>query len=118
MRHEQALPRGPSSLEELDAELSTNGAAAGRELSFSAAERQLIAMAADALDRRVELAAEYDQIEDVADRIKLSREIRLQETAVQRFLSKVSTAAPREDSLRTIKARAAVNARWNRGNDL
>ena len=46
-------------LDELDAELAANGAAAGRSLGWSASERQIISMAADAIDRGVELAAAY-----------------------------------------------------------
>ncbi|MDT5048596.1 MAG: hypothetical protein QOG75_4489, partial [Mycobacterium sp.] len=42
-------------LDELDAELAANGAAAGRSLGWSASERQIISMAADAIDRGVEL---------------------------------------------------------------
>ena len=82
-------------LDELDAELAANGAAAGRSLGWSASERQNISMAADAIDRGV------------------SREIRLQEMATTRLLSKVSTAVPAPESLRSIKARNAVNKRWH-----
>ena len=66
-------------LDELDAELAANGAAAGRSLGWSASERQIISMAADAIDRGVELAAAYAEAVDVKDKIKVSREIRLQE---------------------------------------
>jgi hypothetical protein len=74
-------------------------------------------MAADAVDRRVDLAAAHADAGDVKDRIKLSRELRLQEMAVQRLLSKVSTAAPVPESLRSVKARRAVNRRWHPGAD-
>ena len=50
---------------------------------------------------------------DVKDKIKVSREIRLQEMATTRLLSKVSTAVPAPESLRSIKARNAVNKRWH-----
>ena len=101
-------------LDELDAELAANAARAGRTLSWSAAERAIIAMAADATDRRLELVAEYAGAGEVKDKIRLSREIRLQETAVMRLLSKISTTAPAPESLRTVKARAAARARWDR----
>ena len=94
-------------LDELDAELAANGAAAGRSLGWSASERQIISMAA------VELAAAYAEAVDVKDKIKVSREIRLQEMATTRLLSKVSTAVPAPESLRSIKARNAVNKRWH-----
>lgn len=104
-------------LDELDAELAANGAAAGRSLGWSASERQIISMAADAIDRGVELAAAYAEAVDVKDKIKdkikVSREIRLQEMATTRLLSKVSTAVPAPESLRSIKARNAVNKRWH-----
>ena len=105
-------------LGELDAELAANGAAAGRSLGWSASERQIISMAADAIDRGVELAAAYAEAVDVKDKIvkdkiKVSREIRLQEMATTRLLSKVSTAVPAPESLRSIKARNAVNKRWH-----
>jgi hypothetical protein len=60
-------------LDELDAELAANGAAAGRSLGWSASERQIISMAADAIDRGVELAAAYAEAVDVKDKIKVSR---------------------------------------------
>ena len=100
-------------LDELDAELAANGAAAGRSLGWSASERQIISMAADAIDRGVELAAAYAEAVDVKDKIKVSREIRLKEMATTRLLSKVSTAVPAPESLRSIKARNAVNKRWH-----
>jgi hypothetical protein len=81
-------------LDELDAELAANGAAAGRSLGRGASERQIISMAADAIDRGVELAAAYAEAVDVK-------------------LSKVSTAVPAPESLRSIKARNAVNKRWH-----
>ena len=49
----------------------------------------------------------------VKDKIKVSREIRLQEMATTRLLSKVSTAVPAPESLRSIKARNAVNKHWH-----
>ena len=64
----------------------------------------------DELD--AELAAAYAEAVDVKDKIKVSREIRLQEMATTRLLSKVSTAVPAPESLRSIKARNAVNKRW------
>src|ERR1700692_893394 len=100
-------------LDELDAELAANGAAAGRSLGWSASERQIISMAADAIDRGMELAAAYAEAVDVKNKIKVSREIRLQEMATTRLLSKVSTAVPAPESLRSIKARNAVNKRWH-----
>ena len=61
----------------------------------------------------VELAAAYAEAVDVKDKIKVSTKIRLQEMATTRLLSKVSTAVPAPESLRSIKARNAVNKRWH-----
>ena len=102
-------------LDELDAELAANAARAGRTLSWSAAERQILAMLADAVDRRVELGAAYDQAGDVDDKIELSRELRLTEALTVRLLSRISTDAPAAESLRSVKARRAANARWHPG---
>jgi hypothetical protein len=105
-------PEGQRLIDELDAELAASAAQAGRTLSWSAAERQIIAMAADATDRRQDLAADYVKAGDVKD--KISRELRLMENAVARLLSKISTAAPAPETLRSVKARRAANARWHR----
>ena len=98
----------------MDAELSASAAAAGRSLGWSASERTILSLAADALDRRAQLAAAYHIADDIKEQVKLSREIRLQDMAVQRLLSKVSTAAPREETLTSVKARNAINTRWAR----
>ena len=68
---------GQRLIDELDAELAASAAAAGRTLSWSVAERAVIAMTADATDRRADLAAAYDAVDEVGDRIKLSPEMRL-----------------------------------------
>jgi hypothetical protein len=108
---------GQRLIDELDAELAASAAQAGRTLSWSAAERAIIAMAADATDRRQDLAAAYESAGDVKDRIKIGRELRLMENAVARLLAKISTAAPAPETLRSIKARRAANARWHPGAD-
>ncbi|MDT5356881.1 MAG: hypothetical protein QOJ56_5413 [Mycobacterium sp.] len=108
-------PEGQRLIDELDAELAASAAQAGRTLSWSAAERAIIAMAADAVDRRVDLAASYESAGDVKDRIKIGRELRLMENATARLLAKISTAAPVPETLRSVKARRAANARWRPG---
>lgn len=107
-------PEGQRLIDELDAELAASAAAAGRTLSWSAAERQIIGMAADATDRRADLAAAYTKADDVKDRIKIGRELRLMENATARLLAKISTAAPKAETLTSVKARRAANARWHR----
>ena len=107
-------PAGQRLIAELDAELAASAARAGRRHSFSTAERHTIALAADALDRRAHLAAAYDATGDTKERIKLAREIRLTDMAVQRLLLKISTEAPKVETLVSVKARKAANARWHK----
>jgi hypothetical protein len=103
-------------LDEFDAELAAAAASAGRSLGWSAAERATLSMIADSIDRRVELAAAYnDTGGDVKEKIKLSREIRLQEGATARLLKLISTDVPQPESLVSIKNRRAANARWHPG---
>jgi succinylarginine dihydrolase len=105
-------------LDEFDAELQASAAQAGRSLGWSAAERATLAMIADSIDRRVELAAAYnDTGGDVKEKIKLSREIRLQEGATARLLKLISTDVPQPESLVSIKNRRAANARWHPNGD-
>jgi hypothetical protein len=105
---------GQRLIDELDAELTASARRAGRSLHWSATERHVIAMAADATDRRVQLAAAYTGAGDVKEQIRLSRELRLQEAATARLLGKISTDAPAPECLRTVKARKAARARWDR----
>jgi hypothetical protein len=102
-------------LKELDAELAENGARAGTTLAWSAAERQIITLILDAVDRRTDLAAELGGTADVRMRIRLSSEIRLTDGTIERLMRKITTAAPApaNESLRTIKARRAANVRWS-----
>ena len=66
-------------------------------------------------DRRADLAAAYTKADDVKDRIKIGRELRRMENATARLLAKiVSTAAPKAETLTSVKARRAANARWHR----
>jgi hypothetical protein len=106
-------PAGQRLIDELDVELAASAASAGRTLSWSAAERAIIAMAADATDRRLDLAAAYESAGDVKDKIKIGRELRLMDNATARLLAKISTAAPAPESLRSVKARRAANTRWH-----
>ena len=69
----------------VDAELADAAKRAGRELVWSAAEQQVLSMIGDAVDRKVELSAEYAQCEggSVAQ-VRLATEIRLTEQAIGR----------------------------------
>jgi hypothetical protein len=66
----------------LDADLAEAAKAAGRELVWSAAERDIIGMIGAAVDRRVELSANYEACESTATRLKIATELRLTEQAI------------------------------------
>jgi hypothetical protein len=98
----------------LDAELAAAGKATGRDLVWSAAERDVIGMIAAQIDRRVELSAAYEACESVATRLKIASEIRLLEGAISRLYRQVSTDIPAPMSVTSLKAQRAVRARWDR----
>lgn len=103
-------------MRELDAELAQNSQAAGQTLEWSAAERTVLQCIAAHVDRREELQAAYDSAEpdQVRTRIALATEIRLTESSVERMLRRVKTEAPQPLSITSLKARKAVNSRWDR----
>jgi hypothetical protein len=102
-------------LAELDAELEQASEERGGEpLEFSAAERATMALIADAVDRRVDLYADYRQADDAKLRMKLSGELRLLEASIARLLKGIRTDLPPEPSRISQKAKNAVNARWER----
>lgn len=101
----------------LDGELASAAKATGRELVWSAQELDLIEMLGAAVDRRVELSAQYEQCRDRKDlgvRIKLAAELRLLEGSISRLHRQISTEVPQPRSITSIKASRAANARWDR----
>ncbi len=103
-------------MRDLDAELAANGQAAGEQLQWSAADRAVLQMISNHLDRRDELQAAYDSCtpDQVRTRIALATEIRLIESGVGRLLRQVRTDVDPPESITSIKARKAVNSRWDR----
>jgi hypothetical protein len=81
---------------------------------WTAADRELLTMIADCIDRRVDLAEHYAKAVDVRSRVKLSAELRLLEASLARLLRQVQTDVPAPESQTTIKAQRAARARWDR----
>lgn len=98
----------------LDAELAASAKQAGRDLVWSAAERDIIAMIAAEVDRRVELTANYEACDNVATKLKIATELRLTEQAIARLYRQVSTDVPGPMSVTSMKAQRAARSRWDR----
>lgn len=108
-------PQAAKLAADLDNELAAAGMARGVELVWSPQERATIDLACRQLDRIVELQAAYDAADDEPKlRIKLSTEMRLLETSLGRLLRQIKTEVAGPESATTIKARRAVNTRWDR----
>jgi hypothetical protein len=97
-----------------DAELAEAGKAAARDLVWSAAEADVIAMIAAQVDRRVELSAQYAACENTNTKLKIATELRLTEQSITRLFRQVSTEVPQPMSVTSLKAQRAANSRWNR----
>jgi hypothetical protein len=61
-----------------------------------------------------DLDAAYAGASEPKVKAKLAVEIRLQDAALARLLKQVKTGVPQPESLTTLKARRAVNIRWER----
>lgn len=100
---------------ELDRQLAEAGAASGRSLSWTAQDKQVLALLASAIDRKNDLQADYASAADEPKtRIKLAAELRLCESHIERLLRRISTQVPQPMSRRSQKAQAAAFARWSR----
>lgn len=106
-------------LDALDAELAENsedrGLTGDEAMSWSAAERVVLDMVADAVDRKVDLFARYLGSCDDKVRVKLSTEVRLLEGSIAKLLRSVSTDLPEPRSNVSRKASHAARVRWSRG---
>jgi hypothetical protein len=98
----------------LDAELAAASEHRGQKLVWTAAESAVLDDIAFTVDRMVRLRRDWSRAEDPKLRIRLSAELRLLETSKARLLKQVTPDLPRPESMRTIRARRAVNARWRR----
>ena len=85
-------------LRELNAEPASASERAGTSLVWTAADRELLTLIGDTIDRRVDLAAHYANADDVKSRVKLSAELRLTEGSLTRLLRQVQTDVPTRES--------------------
>jgi hypothetical protein len=98
----------------LERELAEAGARQGHTLVWSAQETAVLAQIASLLDRKADLLEMYRSARAVKNKLKLSSELRLIESAVARLLREVRTDVGQPEGLRTVKARRAARARWDR----
>jgi hypothetical protein len=99
---------------ELNAELASVAAQTGQTLVWSTAESALIERAMCTVDRLQDLQADYADAGTPKQRLAISTEIRLCDGQLARLLKAVRVEAPKQESMTTIKARQAVNVRWQR----
>jgi len=66
-------------LRELDSELAAASERTGTNLVWTAADRELLSLIGDSIDRHADLAAHYANADEVKVRVKLSAEMRLLE---------------------------------------
>jgi hypothetical protein len=101
----------------LDAELASEAKRTGRALVWTAADREVLALIADTIDRKVDLAVLYEATPDISPRVKLSAELRLLEGSLARLLKQLKIDVPaapvREPShVKSARASRAAKARW------
>lgn len=99
---------------ELDKELRDAGLRSGQNLVWSAAEEAILGLICDEIDRKAVLLEVWEQATDPKVVCKLSAEARLLEQSIARLLKLIKTDLPSRDSNKTVRARRAANARWNR----
>jgi hypothetical protein len=107
-------PEAQRVLAGLDKELAEASARQGQTLVWSAQESAVLAQVASILDRKADLLEMYRVARAVKTKLKLSSELRLMESAVARLLREVRTDVGQPEGLRTVKARRAARARWDR----
>jgi hypothetical protein len=101
-------------LASLNDELAASPKSTGKDLVWSAQEREIIGMIGDAVDRPEELSAAYRAVETTSVRLRVATELRLTEQAVARLLRLVSTEVPAPLSVTSQKAQRAARSRWDR----
>jgi hypothetical protein len=101
-------------LRELDRELADAGARKGVGLVWSAAEASILAQIASVLDRKADFLEAYEGSDELMVRLKISAEVRLLEGLAARLVRTVKTDLAQPESLVSVKARRAANARWER----
>lgn len=101
-------------LRDLDKELAAASARQGQTLVWSAQERAILAQISSILDRKAEFLKLYAAAEDINAKLKISAEVRLLEQAAARLLRGINTDIAPAPSRRTVMARRAAAARWDR----
>ena len=105
-------------LRDLDSELAAVSERTGRSLVWTSADKALLSLIADTVDRKVDLTVLYDATPDITPRVKLSAEIRLLEGSLARLLRQIKADVPevhhqQEPSyVRSARASRAAKARW------
>jgi hypothetical protein len=99
----------------LDAELAAASERIGQTLVWTAQEQAVLDLISSTIDRKVWLRRVWSRTDDVKLRVKVSAELRLLETSLARLLKQVTPELPAPTSMRTVRARRAANARWQRG---
>jgi hypothetical protein len=104
-------------LRELDSELAAASEHAGRSLVWTVADKELLSLIADIIERKVDLTVLYEATPDISPRVKLSAELRLLEGALARLLRQIKTDVPevrqQEPSfVRSARASRTSKARW------
>jgi len=105
---------GQQLLAALNDELAASAKNSGRDLVWSAAEKDILGMIGAAVDRRVELSAAYETCESTGAKLRVATELRLLEQSISRLYKQVSTELPAPMSVVSQKAQRAANARWDR----
>jgi hypothetical protein len=86
----------------------------GQQLVWGAQELAILRQIASTFDHIPELSGLYENARAVKTKLKLSQEIRLQRQQAVRLLKEIKTDLPAAPSMRTVKARRAARARWDR----
>jgi hypothetical protein len=81
-------------LQELDVELAQASEHAGRSLVCTAADRELLTLIADTINRKVDFMVLYEETQDITPRTRLSAEIRLLVGSLARLLRQVHFDVP------------------------
>jgi hypothetical protein len=104
-------------LRDLDKELEAASLARGQQLMWSAQESAILGQLSTVLDRKAELLELYQEARAVKTKLRLSQEIRLLEASAARLLRDIKTDVAPAPGMRTVKARRAARARWDRSPD-
>jgi hypothetical protein len=108
-------PEARRVLRGLAKELELASQSRGQQLVWSAQESAILDQISSILDRKSELLQMYDDARSVKNKLKISQELRLLERAAASLVTQIRTDLPAAESFRTVKARRAARARWDRG---